>query len=394
MDAFEYYNPVAVEFRENGFADAGKTVARYGKNALLVSYGHMPPYRREKIDALERDLADQGVACTEFFRVTANPLISEAREGAALCREKGVDVVVGFGGGSVMDTAKVIAAGAVYRHGDIFNMFAFNHKNPTHIPPEEALPTVMIPTLPATGSEMNQCAVMTDDGARRKSYVWATCLFPRAAILDPTLTVGLPAYQTAAGAVDAMAHVTEAYLNGDDSNLILQDYMEEGVIRAIMETLPKVLEHPDDVQARGVMLWAATVALAGLINAGTMVFTPMHQMGHVLSGRYNATHGATLACMMPAWMRFFADRPDNARYRLFAERIWGCSDVRTAADRFEEFCRRAGVETRMREFGVKEADIPALAGEVREISFGPDDRLASNPKIDVRDVEEIYKLAY
>lgn len=192
-----------------------------------------------------------------------------------------------------------------------------------------------------------------------------------------------------------MAHIIEAYLNGDTSlNLTLQDYVEEGAIRAVKDTLPVVFRHPDDVQARGVMMWAATMALAGFINAGTMIFTPMHQMGHVLSAQYNATHGATLAAMMPAWMRFFAKRDDNARYKLFSKRIWDCDSIELAADRFEEFIRSFGVQTHISEFGAKKEDIPMLAQEVRSVSFGPDDMLGSNPKLTLKDIETIYELAF
>lgn len=393
MNDFQYFNPVTVEFKQNGLADAGAIVARYGKKAMLVSYDNVS-FFKDKIEILEKTLADHGVEVAEFFRICANPLISTAREGIRICKEEGIDVVVGFGGGSVMDSAKVIAAGVLYEHGDIANMFVFSHSDPKQILPEKSLPTVMISTLPATGSEMNLCAVMTNDETHQKSYVWAEAIYPKVAILDPALTVGLPRYQTACGGIDTMAHIIEAYLNGDDSNLILQDYVQEGAIRAVKETLPVVLENPDDLQARGVMMWAATMALSGFINAGTMIFTPMHQLGHVLSAQYNATHGATLACLMPAWMRFFANRPDNGRYRQFAQRIWGCDDVAEAADRFEAYICEAGVQTHIREFGVKEEDIPMLAEQVRTVSFGPDDRLGSYPKVSVQEVEEIYRLAY
>lgn len=393
MNDFRYYNPVSVEFKENGFLEAGAVVSEYGKKALLVSYEDIS-FFCDKVELLEENLKEHGVEYLEFFRICANPLISVAREGVEICRAEGIDVVIGFGGGSVMDSAKVIAAGALYEHGDIVNMFVFSHSKPQHIPPEHSLPTIMISTLPATGSEMNPCAVMTNDQTQQKSYVWSDAIFPKAAILDPALTVGLPAYQTACGGIDTMAHIIEAYLNGDTSNLILQDYVQEGAIRAVKETLPFVLEHPDDLQARGVMMWGAAMALSGFINAGTMTFTPMHQMGHVLSARYNATHGATLACLMPAWMRFFAERPVGGRYRQFANRIWGCDNVALAADRFEEYIRAVGVQTHIREFGVKREEIPMLAKQVQAVSFGADDRLASNPSVNVKEIEEIYCLAW
>lgn len=393
MNNFVYFNPVKVIFEENAFTSAAKSIAMLGKTAMIVSYENVS-FFKDKLDELCAALDAEGVRHIEFFRVVANPLVETAREGVALCKKEQVEVVVGFGGGSVMDTAKVIAAGTVYPHGDILNMFVLSVSDPQHIQPESSLPTVMIPTLPATGSEMNQCAVMTNGETRQKSYVWSDYIFPKIAVMDPSLTIGLPAYQTACGGIDTIAHITEAYLNGNDSNLIIQDNMELGVIRAVMETLPVVLKEPGNLQARGVMMWAASIALSGWINSGTMVFTPMHQLGHVLSAQYNATHGATLACMMPAWMRFFAkkDCKSNRRYRMFAQALFGCG-IEEAADKFEAWMADKGVQTRISQFGVTESEIAFLASEVKKASFTAEGVLGSYPTVNEQEIAEIYRLA-
>ena len=393
MNAFEYYNPVRVLFGERTLDRVGETVAIYGKKALLVSYREVS-FITGVIARIHSLLEENGVTCVDCFVASANPLIEEAREGIEMGKKHGVDVVIGLGGGSAMDCAKALAAGLMYGERDIRNMFVFNHTEFNHTPPIEALPTVMIPTLPATGSEMNLCAVLTDGSTRQKSYIWADCLYPQVALIDPMLTVSLPPYQTACGAIDTIAHVAEAYFNGNDSNLILQDKMEEGVIRAVMETLPVVMEHPNNLQARGVMLWAASIALNGWVNSGTMIFTPMHQLGHVLSAHFGATHGATLACLMPAWIRFRAMQGgQNAiRCEQFAERIFGCP-VLEAADKFENWMKGLGVQTRISEFGVTAEDIPLLAEQVKEISFNSDGMLGSHPPITFEDVKTVYTLA-
>lgn len=171
---------------------------------------------------------------------------------------------------------------------------------------------IMVPTLPATASEMNPTAVITDDGTQRKSYVWAPCcLYPKVSILDPELTATLPAYQTACGGIDAISHVAEPFFFSDEAtfgNIQLQDHMQIGVIKAIYENLPRVLKDPSDMQLRGLMQFAATVGLNGWLICGVQGWTPMHQMGHVLSSHFGATHGATLACMMLSWMRYFPER--------------------------------------------------------------------------------------
>ena len=292
MNSFEYYNPVKVIFKENSIYEVGKVAVGYGKKALLVSYKD-PVFLLDAITTVHNSLKESQIECVDYFNITANPTIAQARRGIEICKSNQIDFVIGLGGGSVMDCAKAIAAGVLYT-GDIVNMFVFNHSHQTQNPPQNALPTIMISTLPATGSEMNPTAVLTNEQTQKKSYIWAESIYPKVAILDPVLTVGLPCYQTACGAIDTIAHVVEAYFNGNESNLILQDNMEEAVIHTVMETKLVVLTQPNNLQTRGVMMWAASIALNGWVNSGTMIFTPMHQLGHVLSAQYNATHGATL----------------------------------------------------------------------------------------------------
>lgn len=391
MEDFIYHNPVRVVFGQGAVKQAGAAAAVCGKQALLVSYSDTGALR-PVVDAVHRSLAEAGVACTDYCGVTANPTLAQAETGAALCRESRADVVIGLGGGSVMDSAKIIAAAVRYPHA-LDRMIRFSHSHTTQYPPTEALPTVLIPTLPATGSEMNPTAVVTDEATKRKSYVSEPCLYARTAILDPELTVTLPPYQTACGAFDIIAHVLEAYLNGDPTvNLTLQDHMQEGVVRAVRESLARVWVAPRDVQARGVLMWAASIALNGWLTAGTFAFTPMHQMGHVISARYGATHGATLACMMPAWMRCFVRRPDNGKYVQAARRLFGCG-LAEAADQLESEMARYGIETRLSAFGVREADLEGLTDTVVEVSFGPDGLLSGHPPMTREDIRALYALA-
>lgn len=393
MENFEYFNPVNVLFGEGTLNKIGEKSAELGKTALLVSYDN-PIFFKDTIDTIHKELTTSGVAYHDFFAVSANPLLSQAKEGALLCRKEKVDLIIGLGGGSVMDCAKIIAAGAVYPH-DLQRMIKFSHSDDNDILPTESLPTIMIPTLPATGSEMNPTAVITDETIGKKSYVWApSCLYPKTAILDPTLTVGLPPYQTACGAFDIIAHIIEAYFNGNDAvyNLDLHDNMQLGVMRAVWDNIPRVMENPKNLQARGVLMWAASIALNGWLTSGTFGFTPMHQMGHVLSARYNATHGATLCCMMVAWLKYFDKHEEGNRYRKFAKDFFGVSAAE-AAELFEEKMKGCGIQTRISEFGATENDLASLASEVVAVSFGPDDRLNCLPKLSYDDILNLYKLA-
>ena len=395
MNNFELYNPVKVLFGAGETKRIGEEAARYGKHALIVSYSEVGFYG-DLFDRIHASLSENGVAYTDCFVATANPKISEAEKAIALGKEQGVDLLIGVGGGSAMDLTKVVAAGIVYPH-DIRKMIKFSHSEDTQIPPKEALPMVMLPTLPATASEMNPTAVITDDATLRKSYVWEpACLYAKVSILDPELTLTLPAYQTACGAVDAISHVVEPFFFSDEAtygNIDLQDHMQLGVIKALYENAPKVLANPNDVQLRGMMQFSATVGLNGWLTCGVQGWTPMHQMGHVLSSHFKATHGATLACMMVAWMRYFAGKEQNQRFKKFAMAMYGTEDLCKAADLLEAYIRGLGVQTRISEFGVTKADLEDLTQGVVDVSFSADGTLASIPPITREEAYKIYELS-
>lgn len=392
MENFEYYNPVKVVFGDGVLSQIGSYAAAYGKKAMLVTYTECGFFAKT-IETIHKSLEEAGVSCIDYMGVTANPKVSQAKKGVELCKENDIDLLIALGGGSAIDCTKVIAAGVYYEH-DLSKMLMLSHSDVTSIPPTRALPYIAVPTLAGTGSEMNPIGVVTEDESGNKSYVWEPgCLYAKAAIMDPNLTTSLPAYQTACGGFDIVAHVMEAYINSNPAvNLTLHNRMHEGVMRGTLEALEQVWENPQDVQARGVLMWAATIALNGWMTSGTFGFTPMHQMGHVLSARYNATHGATLACMMVSWMRYFVNRPDNAQYVRFAKELFGCG-LAEAADLFEQKMRDKGVQTRISQFGATEADLDMLTDAVVTVSFGPDGKLNGFPKMTREDIYNCYKLA-
>lgn len=395
MNNFEFYNPVNVIYGPGEIERIGTQVARYGKNALIISYAEVG-FFGDLFQRIHTSLEKEGVKATNCFVATANPKMSEAKKAIALGKEIGADVIIGVGGGSAMDLSKVVAAGILYPH-DLKKMIKFSHSVDDQIPPKEALPLILVPTLPATASEMNPTAVITDDETLRKSYVWEpSCLYAKASILDPTLTLTLPPYQTACGAIDAISHVIEPFFFSDEAtygNLELHDHMQIGVIRAIYDNLPKVLADPKNVELRGLMQFSATVGLNGWLTCGVQGWTPMHQMGHVLSSHFGATHGATLACMMLAWMRYFAGKEQNARFKKLAKWLWGTEDLLEAADIFEAYIQKAGVQTHISQFGCTEKDLEVLTQGVVDVSFSADGTLASVPPITRDEAYRIYELS-
>lgn len=396
MNNFEFFNPVKLVYGAGEVSKIGFYAKDYGKKALIVSYTEVGFYG-DLFERVHKALEKNGMRYVDYFGATANPKISEALKGVDLAKKEGCDVVIGIGGGSAMDLAKVIAAGVLYPEPDIRRMIKFTHAKDYQILPKEALPILMIPTLPATSSEMNPTAVITDDETNRKSYIWEPgCLYSKVSILDPTLTTTLPKYQTASGAIDAISHVVEPFFFSDEAtygNIDLHDNIQIGVIRTLFENLPKVLENPSDVELRGLMQFSSTVGLNGWLNCGTQPWTPMHQMGHVLSSHYKATHGATLACMMLAWMRYFATQEQNQRFVKFAEIMFNTSDLLVAADKFEEYIKTQGVQTRITEFGCTKDSLDKLTQSVVDVSFSADGTLASIPPVTAEQVRKIYELA-
>ena len=398
MFEFNYYNPVRTVFGIGKVNVAGEKAAELGKKALLVNYKE-PGVLLPLLNRIKGMLDKAGVLAIEFYAFEENPAIETVAEGVALAKQSGCDLVIAVGGGSVMDGAKAIAAG-VYYDGDLWNMVYHRHdgSNAQIRPPAKALPILAIPTLPATGSEMNMCAVVTNRRLKEKSYIWAECIFPKVAILDPELTVSLPHAQSASAAADTISHVLEIYINSREDTP-LQHYWQEGCMRTAMENITKALDRPDDLEARGNLMWSATCAINGWAWPGDG-WTPMHQIGHVLTTRHRVNHGNSLSVLMPHWMRYNAPRRPKV-YTRFAVRVMDVdpkgknSDavIREGIDRFHAFLKKIGVPTSLGEVGIKEQDLAPILKDAVKVSFGTDGNLACNPVMTQADVMNVLKLA-
>lgn len=400
MQNFELYNPVHVIFG-NGEADnIGQWAKTLGNKALVVSYEN-PDFLGDLLKRVGRSLRESGVEFLEFYKVQANPLLSHIREAIALCRQEKVQVCIAVGGGSVMDSTKAIAAGVLYE-GDPWSMFVSRHDRQVARPPVQTLPTMMLPTLPATSSEMNCIAVATNDDTQEKAYISTPVIFPKISILDPSLTCSLPAYQTAVGAIDAMSHVLEAYFNGDQ-NSPLQDRLHEGILVTIMQELQEVLKNPANVEHRANIQWASTLAWNGYLQSGLNATTPMHQMGHVLSALFNTTHGVTLAIFMDAYFRYTCTlTPERAaRFALLGQKIFGLArgektDEQLAQEtvgRVVAFMDSVGVPHTLAGAGVPAAQIERIADEIVKHGCDAKGNLPSIPPIGREGILRILEMA-
>ncbi|WP_041623332.1 iron-containing alcohol dehydrogenase [Spirochaeta thermophila] len=396
MMHLEYYNPTRLVFGAGALESLGERARAYGNKALLV-IGKGSVKRTGAFDRAVASLEKEGVEVVELSGVEPNPRFTTVLKGAETAKKHGCDMVVALGGGSVMDASKVIAATVRYE-GDPSEMLMRADRPPRL--PRAALPIITVPTLAATGSETNCGAVITLDTGEEplKTFVIAEALYPRLAIADPTLTLSVPPDHTAYGVADILAHVTEGYFNGVDGTPI-QDGFAETVIRTVLEWGPRAVAHGDDLEARTQLQWASIVALNGWVQTGVHAPYPVHQIEHTLSGIYDVPHGAGLAVLNPAWMRFAAKyNPD--RFVQFAQRIFGVSmegrDKREVAMegiyRFEEFLRSIGCPTRLSELGigeVDEKDFSHWAEKTLEVVRDEEGRLPGRPPLSKEDIVEI-----
>ncbi len=398
---FELYNPVRIIFGPGEAENIGKYTKEYGTKAMLVTYD-VHDFFNELLAKLDKSFKDAGVTVTEFFKVKPNPRLSDIEEAIDICRKEGIEVIVALGGGSVMDSAKAIGAGVKY-DGDPWKMFVSRHDKAVAVPPTDTLSTIMIPTKSATSSETNNVAVATNDRTHEKAYIWAPVLYPKICVMDPCVTATLPKFPMAAGAVDAMSHVLEAYLNGDQNSPV-QDRCHEGLLMAVMDLIRKIFKDPDDIQARASLQWASTLTWNGYLQAGLAAPTPCHQIGHVLSALYDIDHGVTLAVIMPAFFRYTAHLNDEraARfaelgYRIFRLDREGRKDIDVAdecIDKFVAFVKEVGVPVNLKSVNVPKEDLDKIADEVIAHGCDADGNLPSIPKIGRDGLMTILNMAY
>lgn len=392
---FDFVNPTRLVFGPGVFERLGDEAAKIGKNALLVT-GRGSVRRMGLLDKALAKLRDAGVRAMVFEGVQPNPRLSTVEAGVRMAKEGGCDMVVALGGGSVMDAAKVMAAGVFYE-GDLWDMFRrAGHRQRL---PERALPILTVPTLAATGSEMNAGAVITNEESAQKTYCIAPCMFPRTALADPELTVSVPRYQTACGIVDIITHVTESYFNSR-ANTPIQDGFAEAVVRCAIEYGSRAVQNGMDLEARTQVQWASIVALNGWVQVGTAAPYPVHQIGHVLSAHHDLPHGATLAIASPAWMRFACMQAPE-RFVRFARNVFrveaSSTDDIDAGLRgiaaLEAFFKELGCPTRLSDAGLPKVEIPSYARDAVLVG-GDGERLDGVPEATEEDIRALLEAAY
>lgn len=361
MENFTYTAPTRYEFGRDVENNAGTNAKACGMHTVLLVYGSNSARRSGLLDRVTKSLADAGITVHTLGGIKPNPTDDRVYEGIDICLKNNVDGLIAVGGGSVIDTAKAIAAGAVY-HGDFWDFYAGKAVI------SNALPVGVVLTIPAAGSEGSGNSVITKiDGMHKISLRTDYWLRPKFALLNPELTFTLPPYQTAAGIVDMMAHIFERYFSPSD-NCEVTDRLAEGLLKAIIAEAPKVIADPTDYQARANIMWAATQAHNGLCGCGRIEDWASHGIEHELSAAYGVTHGAGLAVVNPAWMSFMAvHRP--AKIAQMAVRVFDVDpeslpDEKAIATegiaRLRAFYKSLGMPLTLSELGIEKPDIQAL----------------------------------
>jgi alcohol dehydrogenase YqhD (iron-dependent ADH family) len=366
MKNFELCIPTKIVFGKGRVSEIGAYAKDYGKKLLLV-YGKDSIKKSGIYETVIKSLNDADLTVFEHPGVKSNPLLSHTKEGISIAKRKKVDFILGVGGGSVIDEAKAIAAGALY-DGDVWDFY----KGAAKI--KAALPVLSVLTIPATASEMNGGTVITNEETIQKFGFIDEHLLPKVSILDPTVTYTIPADYTAYSAVDAIAHLIEGYFTHSQKPHPIQDRYVEGLVKTIMESAEIILKNPEDYEARATLMWAASLAWNGLSTAGVEDSGyPNHMFAHILGAQYDIAHGAALSIIIPAWMKY-KYLENIGQFARFAEVIFGIKEKSPAAaaregiEQLKNWFKKIGSPVSFKDAKLPEGDFEKLAGEIIDLS--------------------------
>lgn len=360
MHSFELYLPTRLVYGADSVEKLGAAAAPYGCKALIV-YGGGSVVKSGLLDRVKKAL--DGFEVTEFACIEPNPRVTSVNAAANLAKEKAVDFVVAIGGGSVMDAAKAICAGAKYE-GDAWDLVRDSNLI------KAALPLFTVLTNAATGSEYDAAGVITNLDTNEKQPISSPLLFPVASFCDPKVSTSVPAWHTAAGAADIMSHTFEQYLvmEGND----VADGFCETILKTVIKNAPICIKDPENIEARAAMMLASSFGCCGLLAIGnTPSPWPCHGIEHEISAWHDITHGVGLAIITPHWMRYSLNEQTAPRFARYAVNVWGMDptlDVMTLAnaaiDKTAEFFASIGIPMHLRDVGVDESHFEAMADHI------------------------------
>lgn len=389
MNNFTFYSPTFFSFGKDTENDAGRLVARFGGSKVLIHYGGGSVKRSGLLDRVKDSLEKEGISYVELGGVMPNPRSGLVYKGIELCRKENVDFVLAVGGGSTIDSAKAIAAGAVY-DGDFWDYYCGKRI-------EKALPVGTVLTISAAGSEGSADTVITNENGMLKRGASGDAVRPRFSILNPALTETLPAYQTACGITDIMAHLYERYLT-NTKEVEVTDRMIEALLLTMVHEGPRVIADPHNYDARANIMWAGMMAHNQSCGVGRSQDWASHALEHELSAVYDCAHGAGLAVVMPAVFTYNMNH-DVMRFAQVAVRVWGVEmdfahpevTAKAGIEALRSFLISIGMPKNFAELGAKEEDIPYMVNTLC-YGNGRKGKVGGFVSLDEKDCAKIYQL--
>lgn len=388
MENFEFCNPTRILFGRGMEEKVGEQTATYSKK-ILLHFGGGSIKTSGLYDRVTTSLQKAGVAWVELGGVQPNPRLSLVREGIELCKQHQLGLILAVGGGSVIDSAKAIAMGAAME-GDVWDIFLGKREL------SAALPVGTILTIPAAGSEASTASVLTNEAGWLKRGFNSELIYPRFSILNPELAFTLPRFQVACGAADIMSHLMERYFT-NVSHVAFTDRLLEATMKTLIAQAPLILNNPQDYDAWSELMWAGTIAHNNLLNTGRIGDWASHQIEHEISGIYDVAHGAGLAVVFPAWMKYVF-RHDLNRFVQWAVRVWNVemdvynpeSVALAGIEKMETFFHFLGLGTRLANLGIQDDRIDEMADKCTE---GNTQMAGNFVKLDREAVRQILRLA-
>ena len=389
MNNFVFYSPTEFVFGKATEMQVGALARKHGARKVMIVYGGGSVVRSGLLDRVKQSLQEAGIEYCLMGGVQPNPVDTKVYEGIEFCRREQADMLLPVGGGSVIDTAKAIAAGVLYE-GDFWDFYIGKAKV------TKALKVAVVLTIPAAGSEGSGNTVITKlDGLQKLSLRVPEVLRPVFSIMNPELTYTLPPFQTACGVADMMAHIMERYFT-NTQEVEIGDRLCEGTLMAIINEAPKVMRNPEDYGARANLMWAGMIAHNGTCGVGCEEDWASHFLEHEISAIYGVTHGAGLSVIFPAWMTWMVEH-NVGKIAQYAVRVWGVpesEDKKAVAlegiGKLKAFFNSLGLPVTFKELGVEDPDIDRLADSLHR---NKGELVGNYVKLTKQDSKEIYRLA-
>ncbi len=388
MNNFSFQNATKIIFGKGTEENVGEETKLHADKVLL-HYGGGSIKQSGLYDRVTASLRKSGVVFVELAGVKPNPRLSLVKEGIKICRDNGIKFILAVGGGSVIDSAKAIAVGVPYS-GDVWDFYDGKAT------PKEALKVATVLTIPAAGSESSPSSVISDDEKQLKRGLTVEIIRPVFSIMNPELTYTLPAYQTACGAADIMAHIMERYFT-NTTDVELTDRLCEATMKTLINNVSKILKKPDDYASRAEVMWTGCVAHNDILGTGRDGDWGSHMIEHEISAIYDVAHGAGLSVVFPAWMKYVYKHNVN-RFVQFASRVFNVeidfyNPEKTALEgirRLEMFFESIGLPVRLSQMNIKDDKISEMAAKsTQKDSFA----VGNFVKLKTSDVAEVLKLA-